>query len=138
LRPALRLNPTPKGADAAAQGVLESIPAVDLAEGKWKYVQIELTAPGEPQKRVVRSARVGYHPEVYELTMNSLARSHGPVVRGTVIGGGRIVYDPSARTVDIYGYSKSFGRAKGCNERSAQIVRDNLPGVEVTWSDKGY
>ena len=40
-------HPMRQGAAATtAQGLLDSILAVELAEGKWKYVQIELTAPG--------------------------------------------------------------------------------------------
>ena len=58
--------------------------------------------------------------------------------KGRVIGGGRIVYDPSARTVSVYGYSKTFGRAKGCNEHSAGLIEAAMPDCTVSWSDKGY
>ena len=40
------------GGGGGGNGVLGSIPDVDIAEGKWKYVQIELSAPGEKSKRV--------------------------------------------------------------------------------------
>ena len=60
-------------------------------------------------------------------------------ISGKVVGGGRIAYNPGARTVEVYGYSKSFGRAVGCNERSAEIIRRNFPDdYKVTWSDDGY
>ena len=42
----------PGAVAAAGQGVLSKIPEVDIAVGKWKYVQIELSAPGESPKRV--------------------------------------------------------------------------------------
>ena len=80
---------------------------------------------------------MSYHPEVYELLMNELCRTH-PSVRGRVVGGGRIKYDAQARTVSIYGYSKSFGRAPGCNERSAKMVSKAMPDAKVEWSDTGY
>ena len=72
-------------------------------------------------------------------------------VRGRVVGGGRITYKramaakakeakPSSKcaTVSVYGYSKTFGRKEGCNERSAAIVRAAMPAAKVTWSDDGY
>lgn len=59
---------------------------------------------------------------------------------GTVVGGGRIVADSVTKKVSIYGYSKTFGRSAGCNERSANIVRQSpsFLGYTVTWSDEGY
>lgn len=160
-----------EGGGATLGGAFASIPRVVLEEGTWKYVQVELSAPGEKRikvrgcsrgaalaalcavaaalrarsshsrawrrRQVVRSARVSYHPEVYELLMNELCRTH-PSVRGRVVGGGRIKYDAQARTVSIYGYSKSFGRAPGCNERSAKMVSKAMPDAKVEWSDTGY
>jgi hypothetical protein len=38
------------GSDASAQGLLDNVPAVSIDPGKWKYVAITLTAPGEPPK----------------------------------------------------------------------------------------
>jgi len=127
----------PVTADDKGEGVLDAIPAVSIAEGKWKYVQIELTAPGEAPKRVVRNtAGLLYHPDMYQAAMDELAHLDG--VRGHVIGGGRIVFDPERKYVSIYGYSKTFGRAPGCNEESAAIVRRAMPGHQVEWSDEGY
>lgn len=35
---------------ASAQGLLDDVPAVSIDPGKWKYVAITLTAPGETPK----------------------------------------------------------------------------------------
>lgn len=64
-------------------------------------------------------------------------------VVGRVIGGGRIRFDGKGLagepTAEVYGYSKTFGRTPGCNERTAEIIRAHCPGLaRVDWSDKGY
>jgi hypothetical protein len=60
---------------------------------------------------------------------------HG--VSGRVIGGGRIACDHSDRTVSVFGYSRSFGRAEGCNKKTAGIISTHLQ-YKVNWSDDGY
>ena len=127
------------GEAGSGSSVLDKIPAVEIAEGKWKYVQIELTCPGEPPKRVVRNTSgLAYHPDMYTAAMDKLESQGLTQVEGHVIGGGRIEYYPKDKTVSIYGYSKTFGRAKGCNKRSCEIVKAAFPDHEVTWSDDGY
>jgi len=125
--------------------ILASIPVVDCAEGTYKYVQVQLSHPDEPgtQLLVVRSyATCRYHAENYMKLMRILRadeRTRGVV--GRVIGGGRIRFDPAASppSCEVYGYSKTFGRVAGCNEKTAAIVRANCPGfADVRWSDEGY
>ena len=156
----------PGTAAASGAGLLSDIPIVDIAIGKHKYVQIELTAPGEAPIRVVRSyAGLSYHADNYERAMELLHNDSSlRPVRGRVIGGGRIEYRAEARAISVYGYSKSasparspslspraltrhggllavraaFGRAKGCNEHSCELIRANYPDFDVSWSDKGY
>jgi phosphohistidine phosphatase len=126
--------------------VLSSIPVVECAEGTWKYVQVQLTHPSEPEAQVlvVRSYdSCGYHAENYRELMRRLqrdAKTSGVV--GRVIGGGRIRFhaespEPSAA---VYGYSKTFGRTPGCNERTAEIIKRECEVFQgrVTWSDDGY
>ena len=50
------------GGVGAGSKVLDKIPAVEIAEGKWKYVQIELSAPGELPKLVRRPNPPPPHP----------------------------------------------------------------------------
>jgi phosphohistidine phosphatase len=116
---------------------------VKLERGTHKYVQVQLTHPDEPGTAilVVRSVdvrRCPYHADVYRALMDELgsdARTRGVI--GRVIGGGRIRRD--AATVSVYGYSKTFGRTRGCNERTAELIRANVDGLaSVEWSDDGY
>mmetsp|Transcript_16459 Transcript_16459/g.38440 ORF Transcript_16459/g.38440 Transcript_16459/m.38440 type:complete len:101 (+) Transcript_16459:725-1027(+) len=91
---------------------------------------------GQRRKTIVRSyAGLRYHAENYERAADELQQMG---VKCTVVGGGRIDMSHSERKVSVYGYSKTFGRAKGCNEKSAGLIREALPTYDVTWSDKGY
>ena len=127
------------GGGGAAGGVLDGVPAVEIAEGKWKYVQMICAASGakgQQRKTIVRSyAGLRFHAENYERAADEL-QSMG--VKCTVVGGGRINMSHGDRKINIYGYSKTFGRAKGCNEKSAGLIREAFPMYEVAWSDKGY
>ncbi len=123
--------------------VLSSIPVVDCAIGTWKYVQVQLTHPDEPDTfvLVVRSYNhCSYHAENYQELMRRLRRdgkTKGCV--GRVIGGGRIRFDKGAGVCEVYGYSKTFGRTPGCNEKTADIIRKACPEFKkVSWSDSGY
>ena len=87
-------------------------------------------------KYVVRSYEgLKFHAQMYEKAMQEL-RTMG--VAGKVVGGGRIAMDPAQRSIHIYGYSKTFGRAEGCNEASSLIIQKSYPDWKVTWSDDGY
>ena len=109
-----------------------------IAEGKWKYVQIKLSAPGEKPKLVVRNtAGLAYHPDMYDAAMDDLERQ-GLNVKGHVIGGGRIEFYPAKKTCSVYGYSKTFGRAPGCNKMSCELIKKVYPSFDVSWSDDGY
>lgn len=124
---------------AATGQTLASVESVSIAPGKWKYVQIELCDHDGATKRVVRSfAGRKFHADMYEKAMEELQPLGILGLRGTVIGGGRIEYDTDANEVSVYGYSKTFGRAAGCNKKSAELITQALPECKVTWSDKGY
>ena len=114
----------------------EAIPAVEVAEGRWKFVLLEISL-GSTQKRLIVRALQGlrYHAENFDATRR-LLRPLG--VRCKVIGGGRIVRDSENRSISVYGYSKTFGRAPGANEKTAEILREHFPDYSVEWSDKGY
>lgn len=109
---------------------------VEVAEGTWKFVLVELTAPGGEQRCVVRSyARLRFHAENYDRLMEGL-RPLG--IGGKVLGGGRIIKDSEKQTLSVYGYSKTYGRSKGCNQATADILQRANPGWAVTWTNKGY
>ena len=123
----------------AARAILAAIPDVDLATGEHKYVQVIVSVKGAPKgvsKPIVTStAGLMYHPDMYDAAMKKLK----PLgITGRVVGGGRINLDHGAKTASVWGYSKSFGRAEGCNKRSAEIIGRFHPDYRVTWSDDGY
>ena len=132
-----------QGDGKALGNILGSIPVVDCAVGKHKYVQVQMTHPEEPDTfvLVVRSYdHCNYHAENYQELMRRLRRD--PKTKGCVgrvIGGGRIRFDKEVGVCEVYGYSKTFGRTPGCNEKTADIIRKNSPEFKrVDWSDSGY
>ena len=132
-----------QGDGKALGNILGSIPVVDCAVGKHKYVQVQMTHPEEPDTfvLVVRSYdHCNYHAENYQELMRRLRRD--PKTKGCVgrvIGGGRIRFDKEVGVCEVYGYSKTFGRTPGCNEKTADIIRNNCPEFKrVDWSDSGY
>ena len=132
-----------QGDGKALGNILGSIPVVDCAVGKHKYVQVQMTHPEEPDTfvLVVRSYdHCNYHAENYQELMRRLRRD--PKTKGCVgrvIGGGRIRFDKEAGVCEVYGYSKTFGRTPGCNEKTADIIRKNCAEFKrVDWSDSGY
>ena len=141
----------PGGGDSASSvalgEVLSSIPQVVCAVGTYKYVQVQLTHPTVPgaQLLVVRSYDTcRYHAEVYQRLMRELRAAEATVlVVGRVVGGGRIRFDgddsPTPRAA-VWGYSKTFGKTAGCNEKTAAIITREVPRFEnrVEWSDDGY
>ena len=122
-------------AGAGAAEAFEALPAVSVAPGTWKFVLLEIALDGRRRELVRALEGLRFHAENYDVVAASL-RPLGIQVR--VVGGGRARRDDAARTISIYGYSKTFGRSPGCNERTAAIVRGELPGYQVDWSDEGY
>ena len=132
-----------QGDGKALGNILGSIPVVDCAVGKHKYVQVQMTHPEEPDTfvLVVRSYdHCNYHAENYQELMRRLRRD--PKTKGCVgrvIGGGRMRFDKEVGVCEVYGYSKTFGRTPGCNEKTADIIRKNCAEFKrVDWSDSGY
>ena len=124
-----------QGDGKALGNILGSIPVVDCA--------VQMTHPEEPDTfvLVVRSYdHCNYHAENYQELMRRLRRD--PKTKGCVgrvIGGGRIRFDKEVGVCEVYGYSKTFGRTPGCNEKTADIIRKNCAEFKrVDWSDSGY
>ena len=123
------------GPAVGAEDAFDGLRVVDVAEGTWKFVLLECEL-GSRRKQIVRALEgLKFHAENFDV-VHSLLHPLGIHVR--VIGGGRIARQESNKTISVYGYSKTFGRSPGCNERTAGIIREVLPGYEVTWSDAGY
>ena len=140
-------KPRDETSSAPLGPALRSIPVVRCAEGTYKYVQVQLTHPDAPgaQLLVVRSySSCRYHAENYQRLMRELRAVEATKgVVGRVVGGGRIRFDPddvASPSAAVWGYSKTFGRTPGCNERTAEIIRRECPRFQnrVEWSDEGY
>ena len=116
---------------------MRRVAAVDVAPGRHKYVLAQL-AIGDEAALVVRAyAGCAYHANNFEMLTREL-RALGVDARGRVVGGGRCERDDAAKTIKVYGYSKTFGRTPGCNERACAMIREAFTGYEATWSDDGY
>jgi phosphohistidine phosphatase len=131
--------------EPSADSPLRRIPRVIVDSGRWKYVLAQVRVAGRDDEAalVVRARRgTTWHADNFaslrdEEAMSSRAADGGDVV-AFVVGGGRIARDDERKTISVYGYSKTFGRCPGCNERTAIILREEFPEYETTWSDDGY
>lgn len=118
---------------------LDVVPRVVVHPGKNKFVLCVLRA-GDVTREVLRAlAGCEYHADV----ARELERECRGIATVRVIGGGRIIRDDRGETGDIrvYGYSKTFGRVPGCNERAARMITDDtseFASYAVSWSDDGY
>lgn len=119
----------------AAKKALADLETVDVAEGTWKYVLVRAKL-GDRERELVRAYRgLKHHSQ-------NLARVAGPLrdlgIECAFVGGGRIARKSKAKTIKVYGYSKTFGRRPGANERAAALLQRHLPDYRVSWSESGY
>ncbi|KAF8820747.1 phosphohistidine phosphatase [Cardiosporidium cionae] len=115
-----------------AQHLLRSIPKVQIDEGTFKYVLLHVP---ETDTYLVRgNASAQYHYECAVPTLELLSL-HG--IKADVLGGGRIKHSAVARTIDIFGFSYSYGMAD--HSMVAEILRIKF-GNEYTISvrNNGY
>ena len=128
---------------------LRRIPRVVVDSGRWKYVLAQVRVEGRDDEAVlvVRALRgTTWHADNFARLREELrASARATTTTGKesafvafVVGGGRIERDDEAKTMSVYGYSKTFGRCPGCNERTAIILREAFPEYETTWRDDGY
>jgi phosphohistidine phosphatase len=106
---------------------------------RFKYVLLRVTsADAQHSKLIVRGyARCEYHNDVVRVTKEEL---RGSGLHVDVIGGGRILHEPSCTPrVSVFGYSAAFGAA--FHEVSAVIIRRAFPVYsedDVVVSYEGY
>jgi phosphohistidine phosphatase len=123
---------------------LRRIPRVVVDSGRWKYVLAQVRVEGRDDEAVlvVRALRgTTWHADNFARLreeMRASATGMENAFVAFVVGGGRIERDDEAKTMSVYGYSKTFGRCPGCNERTAIILREAFPEYETTWRDDGY
>ena len=108
----------------------------EFADGLWKYVLLEVTDAGGASRRLARNyADFAYHAE---MAKEATRRELGGYPNVTVRGGGRVRFSAARRTIEIYGYSKTYGRCRACNKEAAALAEASYPGFAVTWSNEGY
>jgi len=114
------------------------VPSVQLASGKWKYVQISAREPKGGREQLFVTSRRGarYHRNAAEPVVDQLRDAGYEDVY--VKGGGRIDLNEAARTMKIYGFSYTFGRVDHAKSRDVVLRDPRYAGYDVTISNEGY
>lgn len=61
-----------------------------------------------------------------------------------VLGGGRLRVQPPVPgsagrgRIEVFGYSKTYGRCESCNRQTAELLRRAYPDYDTVWSNDGY
>ena len=118
----------------------DQLSRVSIAAGTWKYVLLRVEdARGVTALLVRNQANKAYHAEMADGARAELS-ALGGLRSLAVLGGGRIAYDTSAKTINIYGYSKTYGRCGACNNLASELIRaaPEFRQYAVRWSNEGY
>ena len=112
------------------QVLFDFTPDFDFTEDvRFKYVLLETSE----QRLLVRGwTRAEFHADVAE---ESERREK---IKCTVIGGGRI--HVNNKRILVYGHSLGFPWPPGHprNQLVAELIRQNMTDMQVTWSNDGY
>lgn len=105
----------------------------------FKYVLIEISSS------ILRDARhiirgmtsAEFHADSAEPTLRQIDTAG---LSHKVLGGGRIKYTASTKSLIVYGYSIGYPWPEGhfMNEESASIIKRSFPHLSVDWSNDGY
>lgn len=105
----------------------------------FKYVLIELSSTTLRESKVIVRGMTSaeYHADSAEPALRQIDKAG---LTHRVIGGGRIRYIASTKSILVYGYSMGFPWPEGqyMNEQSASIIKRNFPNMVVDWSNDGY
>lgn len=118
---------------------LAAVPVVDVhPSGTFKYILARISLNGA-SKNVVRASRhFDLHVDNFEALRMEIAPT-GAVA--AMLGGGRITHDTDS--VNVYGYSATFGRCETCNSIAAKILAcptcaNGVGSKSITWTNTGY
>nr|CAH0105407.1 unnamed protein product [Daphnia galeata] len=119
---------------------LDAIPAVDIDSGRFKYVLIRVDMQDaetkqEYNKVIVRGYNwAAFHADIYDKCQEELEAAGFDT---ECLGGGRILHDPSKRSITVYGYSQGFGLAD--HAVTTELLKTRYPDYEsITWTNEGY
>lgn len=88
---------------------MDSLKAVDIDTGRFKYVLIQVK-DGDKERYLVRgNTSAGYHADVFEKCEDEELRPLKKQLKNLkweCVGGGRIIHHPNKKTINIFGYSQ--------------------------------
>lgn len=87
------------------------------------------------EKYIVRGYKsCGYHIDIFEKVEPQIQALK---CKAKCVGGGRILHDPTVKSILVYGYSQGFGRAD--HTVSHKLLKESFPDYEdIQWSNEGY
>ena len=119
--------------DGAAAEVAPTVAGCVFAgPGRQKYVLVQAGTRyfvrGDP--------RASYHMDAARPLVEELRAME---VAHEVLGGGRIQFEPDAKTIHIYGHSMGFPwQGEYRHDLSAKVCQEAYPDFAVTTSNEGY
>eukprot|EP00250_Pteridium_aquilinum_P018596 c24132_g1_i2 orf=711-1769(+) len=112
----------------------DDISTVEIDEGVFKYVLIQINDSRGNQKLVVRgSKRMAFHADIFDNTKEKLK---GLELQVQVLGGGRIEHHVAERIIHVYGFSQAYGRAN--HAVTVALLQQWFPLHAVSFSWDGY
>lgn len=114
------------------------IPAVQIANGRHKYVLISAREPASDEYSYFVTSKRGasYHRNAAEPLVYSLEQSGYQDIE--ITGGGRILLNEKEKKISVFGFSYSFGQAN--HEISKRVIQadERYRNYDVTTSNEGY
>ena len=72
--------------------------------------------------------------DIFELVEPSIVKHK---CKAKCVGGGRILHDPTVKSILVYGYSQGYGRAD--HSIAHKLLKEKYPSYEdIQWSNEGY
>ncbi|KAI6651684.1 14 kDa phosphohistidine phosphatase-like [Oopsacas minuta] len=113
------------------------IPNIDIDEdGTFKYILIKIQNKSNPEPRlIVRGYKwAEFHADIFEKVNEELSSAGYDC---ECMGGGRIKHTPDEKSLLVYGYSVSYGRAD--HNKTVSLLQDKYSHYKsITFSNKGY
>ena len=131
-----RLKETRHKKSAGRHSTIQRVPAVEIAEGRHKYVLIRASIDGEEQFIVTSRRGASYHRNAAEPMIAKLEAAGYYDI--DVTGGGRIDYEVTTKSIKIYGFSYGFGKANHAIAQRTVQEDPRYKEYDVTISDDGY
>uniref|UniRef100_A0AC35TU76 Sex-regulated protein janus-A n=1 Tax=Rhabditophanes sp. KR3021 TaxID=114890 RepID=A0AC35TU76_9BILA len=102
--------------------------------GKFKYILIKVTDKATDQvKFIVRGdSSCPYHADI----LDNVKQGASKEVKLNCPGGGRIIHDPEAKKILVFGYSVGYGR--GDHQMAVDILKKEYEDYDITFSNEGY